>query len=64
MMDWHEYGDEAAGSLIAVGAMLHGWGMPLEQAIKGLRMAYEIAETKQDGSDWLAKHPSERKGCI
>jgi hypothetical protein len=33
----------AAGSLLALGKMLHEWGYPLDKALRGLKIAYEIA---------------------
>lgn len=33
----------AAGSILALGKMLHEMGYPLDKAVKGLKLAYEIA---------------------
>jgi hypothetical protein len=47
MADWHEHEEAVAGALICLGGMLFGWGLPLEKAIKGLRMAYELEAAKE-----------------
>lgn len=47
MADWHEHDEAVTGALIILGGMLFEWGLPLDKAIKGLRMAYELEAAKQ-----------------
>lgn len=36
-----------AGTLLALGSMLREWGIPVEVAVKGLRLAYRMDKAKE-----------------
>lgn len=38
--------ETAASALLVLGSMLYEWGLPLEKAIKGLRLAYKMESEK------------------
>ncbi len=45
--EWKEHGNAVAGTLMVMGSMLVEWKLPIEKAIKGLRMAYKLAQKKE-----------------
>lgn len=45
--DWREHDQVVAGALLCLGGMLYEWGMPLDKAIQGLRLAYAMEAAKQ-----------------
>lgn len=47
MADHTEEEHVAAGSILALGKMLHGMDYPLDRALKGLKLAYDIAALPQ-----------------
>lgn len=41
--------EAAAGMLLICGALMHEWGLPINKAVKGLRLAYRMERDKQGG---------------
>lgn len=57
---WHEHRDAVAGALLILGSMLCEWQLPLNKAVRGLRLAYRIEKKKQSASSKRTSRSSGR----